>query len=260
VEAFFLPAGDGRYESTELTRGPWDAASQHAGPPSALLGRALEQCQPRPDTQVIRVTVEILGPVPIAPLEVSAGVLRPGRKVELLTASLRAGGREVMRAQGWRLRTGDVGIRAGLHAPAPPGPDGLQAAPPFPWTSDVGYHTAMEWRFVDGEFLVPGAATVWMRMRYPLVADETPSPLTRMLIAADSGNGVSAVLDWRRWVFINTDLTVHMHRPPAGEWVCLEAASTIHAHGVGLAASTIFDRQGSVGAGMQSLLVDRRGD
>lgn len=259
MQAFFRSSGDGRYESTELTRGPWDEGAQHAGPPSALMARALEQCEPRDDAQVVRVSVEILRPVPIAPLEVSAEVLRPGRRVELLGASMRAGGHEVMRAQGWRIRTTDTGVRAGVHEAPPPGPETVPPAPAFPWTSEVGYHTAMEWRFVKGEFVGPGEATVWMRMRHPLIAGETPSPLSRMLIAADSGNGVSAVLDWREWLFINTDLTVHMHRPPVGEWVCLSASSTIEPHGIGLAVSRIYDEQGAVGTGVQSLLVERLG-
>ena len=78
--------------------------------------------------------------------------------------------------------------------------------PFFPTGQDVGYHTAMEFRFVAGSFLELGPATVWSR--HPLVAGEVPSPLCRVLVAADSGNGVSASLDFRRWRFINPELTV----------------------------------------------------
>ena len=83
----------------------------------------------------------------------------------------------------------------------------------------------MEWRSVEGGFLEPGPATVWMRMRQPLVAGEEPTPLQRTLVAADVGNGISAVLDWRRYVFINVDLTVHLERMPEGEWVCVDAVT-----------------------------------
>jgi hypothetical protein len=115
----------------------------------------------------------------------------------------------------------------------------------------------MEWRFVAGSFLEPGPATAWLRMRHPLLPGEAPSPLVRVLAAADSGNGVSAALDYRRWVFINADLTVYLARPPVGEWIALEAATTV-ADGVGLATSVVHDQQGPVGRGLQALFIDRR--
>jgi hypothetical protein len=59
---------------------------------------------------------------------------------------------------------------------------------------------------------------MWMRMRHPLLAGEQPSRLQRVLIAADSGNGVSATLDYRSYLFVNVDLSVHLHRMPEGEW------------------------------------------
>ena len=97
--AFYLPDAtiSGRFESTELTRGPWDPASQHAGPPAALLARSIQLCAglaPDPGSRLVgRITFEILRPVPIAPLLVTAEVVRPGRRVDLVSASLRERGR-----------------------------------------------------------------------------------------------------------------------------------------------------------------------
>ena len=259
VEAFFAPDGPSRFISSEYTRGPWDPGSQHAGPPSALLARALEHTNPRDDSQIVRVTIEILRPVPIAPLEVETTVVRPGRKVELLTGELRAGGESTLRATAWRMRTEDIGVTAGTDAPpTPPGPDTTVAVNHFPWSVEVGYPSAMEWRVVGGDLMTPGPATVWMRMRGALVEGEAPSPLTRVMVAADCGNGVSAVLDLGRHLFVNTDLTVSLHRMPAGEWVCLDATTTIESHGIGFAASQFFDEQGPLGRGAQSLFVARR--
>ena len=258
MDAFFEPAGGNRFRATELTRGPWDPAAQHAGPPSALLARTLEQCGARQNARIVRVTVEILRPVPIGVLEVSAEVLRPGRSVELLAGELRSQGEPLLRATAWRIRSDDIGVEAGLDIAAPASPEGLPQAKSFPWTADVGYHVGMEWRFATGEFLVPGPAAVWMRMRHPLVAGEDVSPLTRVMIAADSGNGVSSELDFARYLFINTDLTVALHRHPVGEWVCLDARTTIQPTGIGLAESRIFDQDGPIGRGLQSLFVAPR--
>jgi hypothetical protein len=257
--AFYIPDGAGRYRSTEWTRGPWDPRAQHASPPSALLGRAIEDCEPRPDLRIARITFEILGPVPIATLEVCAAVVRPGRRVELVEATMHADGAEIMRALAWRLAVADGGPAIGVDDPPPAGPDGLTPDEVFfPTGHDVGYHSAMEWRFVSGGFMELGPAIAWMRMRHPLVADETPSPLQRVLGAADSGNGVSATVDFGRYLFINTDLSVFLHREPVGVWVCLDAHTVVEPNGTGLASSRLWDEQGPIGRGMQTLLVAPR--
>jgi hypothetical protein len=257
ADAFFEIDG-GAFVPTELTRGPWDPSSQHAGPPAALLGREIEELEG--GGHVGRVTYEILRAVPIAPLTVAARVIRPGRRVELVEASLSDDEGEVMRASAWRLRPGAVEVPEELiPTDAPPGPDSADPTTSFFDTGqEVGYHTAMEYRFVTGSFVEPGPATVWMRMRHPLVPGEQPSPLLRVLIAADSGNGVSATLDYRRYLFINVDLSVHLHRMPAGEWVCLDAITIPQPSGVGLSDTTLYDERGPIGRAAQTLLVAER--
>lgn len=258
-EAFFVPDGDA-FVATELTQGPWDAGAQHAGPPSALLGRALEQCEARDDAMIARITLEILRPVPITRLHTQARVVRPGRSVTLLEGVLSDDDGPVMLARAWRIRTQDIGVEAGLEPPPEPMPPEQGDERFFVGWDSVGYHTAMEWRFSRGAFLAVGPATVWMRMRNPLVAGEEISPLVRVLAAADSGNGVSAVLDFKRHIFINTDLTVHLHRHPAGEWVRLDARTVAESHGVGMAESALHDERGALGRSVQSLLLaDRPG-
>jgi Thioesterase-like superfamily len=252
--AFYTQEGELLVPS-ELTRGPWDPGAQHAGPPAALLGRAVERCEPRDGMQVGRITFDILGAVPLAPLEVRARVVRPGRSVELLEASLSGPEGEAMRATAWRLRAGEADVLAGPDRP-PPGPERGATREFFATGQDVGYHTAMEWLFVRGAFLERGPATVWMRMRVPLVAGDEPSPLERVLVAADSGNGVSAELDYHRYLFINTDLSVHLLRMPAGEWVCLDA--TTHVDGLGLTDTALWDERGRIGRAAQTLLVRQR--
>jgi Thioesterase-like superfamily len=268
--AFFDLLGPDRFRATELTQGPWGPGLQHAGPPAALLGRAVEGHGDRAGLRVARITFEIARPVPIAELTVGTRTVRGGRSVELVEATLRAGETEVMRATALRIRTihldlpsgpsgssGPSGASGLTPGPRLPGPAAGRTEPFFPTGQDVGYHTAMEFRFVTGAFLEPGPATVWMRMRHPLVPGEPPSPLCRVLIAADSGNGVSAALDFRTWRFINPDLTVYLFRHPAGEWVALEAATTA-ADGIGLADTTLHDEQGPIGRSAQALFVDRR--
>jgi Thioesterase-like superfamily len=252
--SFYVPLGDGVFRATPHTVGPWAPTDQHAGPPSALLVRALESVLPT-DGFLARVSVDLLGALPVGELTVTASVLRPGRSVQLAVATLVAGGRDVARASAWWHRFGDT---ASVADPAP-----APALPELPDPVDEqwpgGYLQAMEWRRVKGDFAVPGPAVIWSRMRMPLVEGEEPTPTQRLFVTADSGNGASSALPLDSWLFVNTELTVHLLRPPAGEWFCLDAVTTIGPAGGGYATSVLSDRTGEVGRGAQALLIRPRG-
>lgn len=249
------------FAATELTRGPWDPGAQHAGPPAALLGYAIERLPEAAGFQVGRITFEILRSVPIAPVRAQAQVARPGRRVQMFEAELSDGDGEVlMRARAWGIRTAAIEVppEAIAAAEPPPPPERGKPANFFPTGQEHGYHSAMEVRFVSGDFVEPGPATVWLRMRRPLVAGEEATPLQRTLVVADVGNGVSASLDFRRFLFINVDLTVQLERMPAGEWICVDAVTLPQPSGVGTAESVLADRDGRIGRGLQTLLISER--
>jgi hypothetical protein len=257
ADAFYLPLGEGRFSPTAHTAGPWAPDAQHFGPPSSLLVRALEELGTTNGTQLARVTVEILGPAPLTELSVHAKVERPGRSVELVSAELSGGGRTVARASAWRIATSDTAAVLTRGDALPP-PEGAPAdAWPDGWGSG-GYLDAMEWRAVSGSLRTPGPTAVWARQLVALVDGEKPSPLQRLFAVADCGNGVSNFLDPRRWWFINSELTVHLRREPAGEWIGLDAATLVGPHGIGTATSTLHDAEGPVGVGAQALLVRPR--
>ncbi|MCW2670024.1 MAG: hypothetical protein JWO27_1921 [Frankiales bacterium] len=256
MSAFFEDLRGGRYRATEHTVGPWDPRFQHGGPPSALLGRAMEAVDPRDDVMVARTTIEILGAIPVGELQVQARMVRPGRSVELVEAVLSAEGRDVAHASAWRVKK-TAGTAVPPRAPQPPPLPRPQAERDVPgWHS--GYLQALEWRWASGYLTEPGPAVGWARMRVPLLEGEDPSPLTRVLVLADSGNGASSELDIRQWHFINPELTVHLHREAVGEWVCLDARTVVSDGGVGLATSYLSDLSGPLGVGAQSLLVQPR--
>ncbi|RZS43452.1 thioesterase superfamily protein [Herbihabitans rhizosphaerae] len=258
MTAFFQPLGENRYAASELTAAVWSPDHQHVGPPSALLARELERLPSTVDTAgggtFGRITFEVLGRVPVAEVEVSARVERPGRAVELLVAELVAEGRVALRANAWRIARADTtAVVAGLPEPLP-GPDEAKQMPmPDNWHS--GYAKAMEWRSIHSGMFIPGDATVWVRPLVDLVEGETLTDLQRLLTVADSASGVSSRLDPREWLFINTDLTVHLYRMPAGEWTALDATTILGPDGVGMATSTLHDVHGPLGRTTQALLV-----
>ena len=138
----------------------------HAGPPSALLTGRLERTAPREDMVLARLTSRSSGAVPIAEVEVETSVERPGRSVELLAGELRADGRAVLRARAWRV----LGSPVGDARPAPP-----PACRPEPTSAAAllgeafGYAHAIEWRWARRRLGPAGPATVWTRMKIPIV-------------------------------------------------------------------------------------------
>jgi hypothetical protein len=254
VDAFFLPDGDGDgFTATALTRGPWDKGSQHGGPPAALLAGAVEAALP-PDFRLARMSIDILRPVPIGRVVPKVSV-RAGRRVARGEAALEADGVEVMTATAMAQAIGDLAdLRDSPTAPLPPPEEGRDL-PFFEVQWDEGYHTAMTWRFLSGSFVGVGPSRLWMRQLVPLVAGEEPSPFQRTLVVADAGNGVSAAVDFARFSFVNPDLSVHLHRDPVGEWIGVEAHTTVHPTSAGLATTVLHDRTGPIGTGNQSLLI-----
>jgi hypothetical protein len=261
-DALFLPDGD-RFVPTDLTRGPWSPDAQHGGPPAALLARTIDREAGGAGMMVARLTVELLRPVPVEPLTVATRLARPGRKVQLVEASLRTCDTEVARATGLRIRTAELPLAPMADAGRPPPPPGTGTASLPPWAAAVSYRSfhrdGVEHRFVAGSFETPGPATDWIRLRVPLVAGEPTPPLARAAAAADFGNGISWTLSRQDgYEFINPDLTVYLHRLPADEWVCLDAVTWAEPHGVGLAEGRLWDRHGPLGRSLQSLLLERR--
>lgn len=254
--ALFVPSGRDTFEATALTIGPWDPGLQHAGPPAALLLRAVERASDI-EGMTVRLAYDILGPVPVGRVGVRARVLRPGRRVELLEAELDSGDdRPLMRLTAWRIRT--RGDDLGSTSPPPHRPADARAEQARFFTEDVAYHRALEWRFAHGTFNAPGPAAAWTRPACALVEGESIAPQEHLLVMADAASGISAVLDWTRFTFVNVDLVVTLAREPRGEWMCMDAETHPGGTGAGACLARLYDGEGYLGGSAQSLLVERR--
>jgi hypothetical protein len=258
-EPVFRRDGDA-FVPTGHARGPWDPGQLHGGAPSALVAEAVQE----EGYLVARLTIDFLAAVPMAPLTVTARTVKPGRNLQLAEAEMHADGRTVLRARATRLRRGHVELPPeALAAPPPDVVGGPESARPDPFPAADGHaegfhRTAMDIRFLGDTDFGLGPALVWFRLQRPLIDADPPSPLARAVAAADFGNGVSRVVEFDRYLFVNTDLTVHLHREPAGEWVLLDARTRLEPHGAGLARSILSDERGQLGLAAQSLFVAPR--
>lgn len=250
------------FHASELTRGPWDPGHQHAGPPTALVCRAVERSAAAHGlSHLARLTGNLLRPVPLGDLRVEVQEDYVGRNAAHYSARLLGGGKEVARFTALMQREVDEPLPPATPGhPLPEAPRSPAASEPvvMPFASrQRGYGDLVENRVAAGRFFA-GPCCAWFRLRHPLVEGETPSPYQRVAVAADSGNGISAALDLQTHVFVNADLTINLLRRPLGDWICLDARTALGGNGCGLAESALYDETGFIGRATQSLSVRRR--
>ena len=260
LDALFHVDGD-TVVPTALARGPWSPDAQHGGAPSALLAGMLERFEPGPAEFTARLTVDLMRPVPLAPLRIERTMVRPGKKVQIVQGSLFSGDTEVVRATALRMRTidpayDDMGTNSEVEPLPPPG---TPTTFPFAQGRPPGFWNVVELSPAVGTFAAPvnGRTAVWFRLRVPVIAGEEPSPLQRVAAVADFGNGMGMAVDRERFSFINPDLTVILHREPVGEWVALDGTSHAEGSGVGVAETVLHDERGRIGRGIQTILLEQ---
>ena len=288
-ESIFLPEGEGRYTPTEYARGPWDPGAQHGGAPATLIAGAFERMEPGAELPFARLSFSFLRPVPLAPLQLTTRIVRPGRRVQELEAELHTvgsangteGGELVCRAHALRILPAPEELPAlalrvvETHEPPPlPGREEGHSVHFAPGGGEYRSFaaSAMEMRFLHGRPLkgqLPevgvssahspvGTAGVWMRLCSPVLPDELPTPLVYAMAAADFGNGIAAVLPFEEYVFINADLAITLNRSPEGEWIGLDARTMLHPGGIAWAESVMHDERGPFGLATQALVVQPR--
>ncbi len=245
---------DGRfYHPQPVTAGPWNPDAQHGGPVAALLAGALEAGA---GSALVRITVELLRPVPLRSLSLTRRIVKAGRSVTVIDATISADGVDVATARGLNLRRLEVAAPSQAATPPPaipspqPTPSGARRTP---------FASAVEMRFVEGSWEELGPATLWTRLLLPVVDQEPVTAMQRAAAAADFANGISRVVDFETHTFINADLTVAISRPPRDEWIGFEMASHVSNQGTGHAESRIFDTAGTIGRSIQSLIVTEKG-
>jgi Thioesterase-like superfamily len=238
--------------------GPWDPRMQHGSAPAALVVWAAEKLPTPVPMQIARVTIDLMRPVPVAPLSIETEILREGRKIQLSAVRLLADGIVVVGASVLKIKAQELELPPGI-ADLPvdlPGPDQSMVEPANFASSP--FTRCISMRAARGRFGVLGPAAIWFRVDRPLVAGSAVSQAMRAVVAADFSNGTSPAVDFREWTFINADLTVSFARQPVGEWILLDGESWIGPDGAGLAMSRLADAHGYFGRAVQSLVIEKR--
>ena len=260
----YVEEAAGRYYATGLTRGPWHPDHQHAGPPIALVCLAVENlAREHGLTHLSRITANLLRPVPIGEMGIEVANDYAGRNAGHYSARLVAAGKEVARfaerADAARERGGTAGHAAGASLAGAASGAGRMSGCDLSVRGAACRLRRLRRDTHRARALLPWPVReIWSRLRHPLLEGAAPGPYQRVAVAADSSNGISAILDFSKYVFVNSDLTINLLRRPEGEWIGLDARTHLGPDGGGLAESALFDGRGLIGRATQSLSVRQR--
>lgn len=250
---------------TAFARGPWDQGALHGGAVAALIVQELERRHPTPGLRTGHLSFQLLRPVPAKPLTLTTEVVRPGRRVQELSAQLRDGETLVCRAKALRVKAvpddlpqRETDTQKRVEQEDMPGPeDGEAIRFALDDTEAPSFATAMDMRWLTQPWTL-GPGRVWMQLQVPLLPDTPASPLALLAAVCDFGNGISSELRFDQFLFINADLTIHLQREPQGQWAGIDARTLLAPDGAGIAESVAHDVHGPAGRAFQTLVVEPR--
>ncbi|WP_201586363.1 thioesterase family protein [Psychrobacter jeotgali] len=245
------------YKPTKHAQGAWNEHEQHMAPATGVLTTELERYMPQDNMRIARISLDILGLIPLDDFIITTRCIRPGRTIELIESVMSSRGRDCIIARAWRLLTQDTSAVAGLEDQKPSyKPDALPA-----WNDMKGWPGG----FIESVRLVasserrPGKGMVWITNDLEMVAGEPTHDLVHLLGMVDTANGVvprlGIELSAAQWMFPNTDLQIHMHRAPTGQWLGIEAVQQYGYDGIGITSAILHDIHGPFGRSEQILTI-----
>ena len=256
ADSFFTSEDNHWFTPTSHTRGPWHTEHCHAGPPTALIAREIEQLNP--EQKLVRLTVNLIRPIPFNGFSVSAEITRQGRIVTTSSATLIDADQKVCASAVALQMTPQTTtelpsqhVDYGKHTDATTGQ--------FPITKTLHdlpsfKGDGVEVKYPPGQNHEPGPTIAWMKT-VPLLTTETPSAFQRLCPLADCGNAFGRNAEPWDVNFMNPDLTILLHREPQGEWLGTNSTAYWEDNGIGMADAQLFDESGSVGRALQTLLL-----
>lgn len=250
---FFDLDDNGLFVPTRASRSPWRRGAVNGVAVAGLLMHLAETVESPVPMLPAHVTIDILRPVPNAPIPTKAVVTRPGKKLQMVESYLLADGEPVARARVLRVREmASPSLDAPLALPPP------EDAPGEPFMHEGSPMAALiETRLISGGRHGLGSGATWARFRSDLAPGVPVSGVVAAAMVSDFGNGLARVVDRHAWSFANVDISLHMVRRPVGEWLLIEGDGQLQGLGVGLSNMRLSDRGGAFGRAHQTLFIDR---
>lgn len=259
LNALFVQEDD-IFTPTNLAHGPWGAQMLHGGATGGLMAHVLEQCAPKPDMQLVRTTLDMFRPVPMSPLRVETKILRDGKRLQVIEASLYASDKLVARSVGVRMKVVDVEVPVEYQPEkaTPEGPEGLEELKFAPGAEGgarlPGLNSNLEIRRLYG-FDGKGEGCSWIKAPVPVVDGVKTSPFVHLGVVSDFGNGLAQLFLPGTVGMINADINLYIHRNPVSDWIALKSKAVMSDSGTGVVNSEFYDKEGLIAQSHQAVMV-----
>ena len=263
-EESFYRLEEDRLVPGPLCGGPWDPEHQHGGAVSGILAHLVELVPTATPMRFCRHTVELMRGAPMRALTPEVEILRDGRRLQVVRASLFDDSTEVARATSVRMRVADspnpvdVDLTAHVDDEPPPFPAEPQPFFSMPGIGVPGFLRAVELRRSGGGYLTGAPGILWLRMHCRVVEGVDPSPFVLLATVGDMLSMAAQYLDPEKWMTINPDLTIQTFRDPVGEWIGLLGLHKNDSDGIGMSEAVLYDASGRIGRGTSSILIEAR--
>ena len=254
-QPFFARRGDA-FVPNPVSNGPWNPDSMHGRVVIGLLAHVIEERHGSPEFVPARLTVDMFRLPDIhAPVEVSTRLVRDGLRIRVVEAEFFSGKTSMARASCQMLRRtenapGNVWSPANWDAPLP------DQIPP-PADPRLGMNGKWTTRPIVGRMGSLGPRRLWMSEVRELVADVPMSPFVHVATGADFAspfaNAGDAGLD-----YINSDVTLYLHRLPVTRWIGFEVVNHHASEGVAIGECWLYDEKGPIGTSTVAALAQRK--
>ena len=254
-QPFFLRDGDA-FLPQATGRGPWNPQSLHGRVVIGLMGHALETAFGSDEFIPARLTVDMYRLPNFDPIEVKTTLIREGGRIRMAEAELFSGGKSSAKASCQFLRRTENAPGKTWSPPDWDAPHPDSIPDPDPATAPMGRMWAV--KPIQGGFGSEGERRIWMREVRELVGGVPLTPFQRVVVASDFTSPFAHASSDQGLGYINTDVTVYLHRLPVGEWVGFQSVNHQATDGVAVGECRLYDAQGSLGFASCAALSQKR--
>lgn len=252
---FYTVDGD-RYVPTTESRGPWNPNSLHGRVIVGLLAAEIERLHGGPEFIPARLTVDMYRLPDLSPAEVTTRVVREGYRIKVIDAEFFSAGLSAARATCQLLRRTDPPDGTVWKPPVWDVPAPETITPPDMTGRPMGGMWAT--RPISGGFGTVGQKRTWISEVRELVDGRPLTPFVRVAGAADFASPFANSGD-QGLKYINSDVTLYLHREPVGEWIGFEVVNHGATAGVAVGECFLYDPSGPIGSAACCALAQKRG-
>jgi len=249
-QSFFAKRGD-TFIPNPVSNGPWDPNSMHGRVVIGLLAHVIEEHHGSDEFVPARLTVDMFRlPNIQTPVEVTTGLVRDGKRISFFPAAPAWHAPHVSYCVGRENAPGNVWSPSNWDAPLP---DTI----PAPTDPRLGMNGKWTTRPIVGAMGSLGPRRLWMSEVREMVEGAPMSPFVHVATGADFASPFANAGD-QGLGYINSDVTLYLHRLPATRWIGFDVVNHHASDGIAIGECWLYDEKGPIGTSTVAALAQKK--